>query len=205
MKGFTKKLLKFGFAGVLSLLAIVPSAVHAETASVDVTIPVTVEYAPDSDIPAKTVKLDTEFTLEPLEKAPAPEKGEAVVTGAGKAELGPVTFDVPGNYYYQLTAKLAKGAHNEAIDEKLIVRVTVVNDDKGGLSSVVTAYHSQDEASSDKGKVDTKFLIHYTAPKDPAKTDGTHTSVYNQPGLYMIALGAALLILIGVARRSKAR
>lgn len=205
MKGMLKKILKFGFAGALSLLAIVPSAAYAETAAIDVKIPVTTEYASDSDIPAKTVKLDTKFTLEPLEGAPAPAVSEVSISGAGKSELGPVSFSVPGNYYYQLTAKLAKGEHNEAIDEKLIVRVTVVNDNKGGLSSVVTAYHSQTDASSDNGKVDTKFVIHYTAPKPSKPADGTHTSVYNQPGLWVIVAGAALFILIGAARRSKAR
>lgn len=206
MKEIFRKLFKIGFAGALSLLAIVPSAVCAETSAIDVKIPVTTEYAPDSDIPAKTIKLDTKFTLEPLEGAPAPAVSEVTISGAGKSELGPVSFSVPGNYYYQLTAKLAKGEHNEAIDENLIVRVTVVNDNKGGLSSVVTAYHSQTDASSDNGKVDTKFLLHYTAPKEPSKpADGTHTSVYNQPGLWLILGGLALFILIGAARRSKAR
>lgn len=204
MKGVFKKLLKFGFAGALSLLAIVPSAAHAAESSIDVEIPVTTEFAADSDIPAKTVKLNTNFELVPLDEAPAPEVAKLYIPGAGKGQLGPITFTVPGNYYYQLTAKLEKGENNDPIDETLIVRVTVVNDANGGLSSVVTAYHSQADASVDNGKVDTKFQIKYKKPPEK-KAETTKTSVYNQPGLWILIGGCALFILIGAARRSKAR
>ncbi|WP_297567431.1 hypothetical protein [uncultured Faecalibaculum sp.] len=214
MKGILKKLMRIGFAGALSLLAFAPSAVMAQESTVDVQIPVSTEFAETSDQPASTVKLTTDFKLEPLGGAPAPAAAQVSVDGAGKASLGPVTFSAPGNYYYQLTASLAKGENNSDLDEKLIVRVTVVNDDKGGLSSVVTAYHSQSDASSDNGKVDTTFYIEYKAPKspapsstarDPKKASQTKTSVYAQPGLWILLGGAALLILIGLGKRSKAR
>lgn len=214
MKGILKKLMRIGFAGVLSLLAFAPSAVNAQEPTVDVQIPVTTEFTENSDKPADTVKLTTSFKLEPLGGAPAPATAEVSIDGAGKASLGPVSFSTPGNYYYQLSAGLAKGDNNSELNEKLIVRITVVNDDKGGLSSVVTAYHSQSDASSDNGKVDTMFLIEYKAPQSPAKpttsqgpkkAEKTKTSVYAQPGLWILIGGAALLILFGAGKRSNAR
>lgn len=214
MKGMLKKLMRIGFAGALSLLAFAPSAVMAQEPTVDVQIPVTTEFTETSDKPADTVKLTTSFKLEPLDGAPAPATAEVSIDGAGKASLGPVSFSAPGNYYYQLSAGLNKGENNSGLDEKLIVRVTVVNDDKGGLSSVVTAYNSQADASSDNGKVDTAFFIEYKAPKspaqptttrDPKKAQKTKTSVYAQPGLWILIGGAALLILLGAGKRSKAR
>ena len=214
MKGMLKKLMQIGFAGALSLLAFAPSAVNAQEPTVDVQIPVTTEFTENSDKPADTVKLTTSFKLEPLDGAPAPATAEVSIDGAGKASLGPVSFSAPGNYYYQLSAGLNKGDNNSGLDEKLIVRVTVVNDDKGGLSSVVTAYRSQSDASSDKGKVDTAFFIEYKASKsptqpttarDPKKAQKTKTSVYAQPGLWILIGGAALLILLGAGKRSKAR
>ena len=79
---------------------------------------------------------------------------------------------------------------------------------------MVTAYRSQSDASSDKGKVDTAFFIEYKASKsptqpttarDPKKAQKTKTSVYAQPGLWILIGGAALLILLGAGNRSKAR
>ncbi|WP_289219552.1 hypothetical protein [Faecalibaculum rodentium] len=214
MKGILKKLMQIGFAGALSLLAFAPSAVRAAGESVSVTIPVSTEFTQDSDEPAPSIQLTTNFLLEPLDGAPAPAAGQVSIEGAGKSGLGPVTFTQPGNYYYQLSASLANGENNSDLNEKLIVRVTVVNDEKGGLSSVVTAYNSQSDASSDNGKVDTAFFIEYKAPKKPTasttaqgpkKAAKTKTSVYAQPGLWILLGGAALLILIGAGKRSKAR
>lgn len=207
MKGILKKILKFGFAGALSLLAIVPSAAHAEeSATTTAVIPITTEFAADSDTPPTTVKLNTYFELEPLDGAPAPEVLKFYIAGAGKAEFGPMTYTVPGNFYYRLTAKLSKGTNNDPIDETYYVRVTVYNSDNGGLANTVTAYRSQTAAEDGKepAKAPLVSQIKYKAP--PAKkAETTKTSVYNQPGLWILVGGFALFILAGAAKRSKTR
>lgn len=217
MKSIISKMLRFCFAGALSLLAFLPCAVYAQSAGINVEIPVSTELAKDSDNPAGNIRLVTAFELQPLEGAPAPKVSQVSVDGIGSGKLGPLTFEAPGNYYYLLTAKLDKGAHNEAVDEQLIVRVTVTHDSEGVLSSVVTAYRNQDEAAADQGKVNTVFDIHYQAPtptkpntqgtdrEQPKKADTLNTGADGQFGLWILIGGSALLLEIGASKKSKAR
>ncbi|WP_302593781.1 hypothetical protein [Faecalibaculum rodentium] len=222
MKGMLKKLMRIGFAGALSLLAFAPSAVMAQEKSVQIEIPVTTDFSDDSDIPANTVKLTSTFKLEPVDSAPAPAINEISIDRDGKAKFGAITITRPENYYYKLTGTLDNGTNSEASSVTRIVRIGVENDNADGLRYVAQAYLSMEDAVADKAaapvnpedKPDTKFLITYKEPKsptptptprDPKKAAKTKTSVYAQPGLWILIGGAALLILIGAGKRSNAR
>ena len=222
MKGILKKLMQIGFAGALSLLAFAPSAVNAQEKSIQIEIPVRTEFSDDSDTLANTVKLTSTFKLEPLDGAPAPaEPKDISIDGTDKSKFGAITITEHGNYYYKLTGTVDNGPNSDATNVTRIVRIGVENDEEDGLRYRAQAYLSMEDAVGDKhapmnpeDKPDTAFLITYRepqsptptpTPRDPKKAQKTKTSVYAQPGLWILIGGAALLILLGAGKRSKAR
>mgnify|MGYP001039287390 CR=1 FL=1 len=82
------------------------------------------------------------INLAPLDGAPAPAQTSQTVVKSGTAKFGPLTYTVPGDYYYTLS-ETAGSVQNVTYDTKTYtVMVRVINDQKApeGLAAAVTGW-----------------------------------------------------------------
>lgn len=159
---------------ILMLLAVLTTPVNAYSNQAVVTIPVTTVWSQFSDRPYKEDSFVSAFVLTPLDGAPAPETGAISIKGAGKGELGPIVYNLPGDYYYRLDGSV----NNKKETVSMTIRVTIINGEDG-LASIVTAYDSSEDALEGVEKNDLVFELYYKKgcpscdpPTKPDKPNG---------------------------------
>lgn len=188
---------------VLMLLAVLTIPVSAFSTRTEVVIPVTTAWAKNSDRPAKESSVVSEFTLTPLDGAPAPASGLVRVNGAGKGEFGPIAYELPGDYYYRLDGKL----DNQKESVSMTVRVSVINNKDGGLDSVVTAYDTASKAEQGVEKQDTVFELTFKLPSgtntnNQTKGKPVNTGANSDLKVWLLLAIAAIMLTIGFRRLS---
>lgn len=216
----TQKLINLLLLPLLFAVLLVPKQVFAEGSSCKASIPVKVEVSGE-EIPEG---MEYKVTLKAVSsEAPMPKKTSVTIKDEGKAEFGPITYTVPGDYTYEISQKAGK-KENFTYDKKTYtVTIRVVNDAKGGLKAEVWAVKD-----GSKNKTDTiKFQNKYKAPSDPGNSKHHHSGNSSDPApaapqsvlsilaprtgdnsnlmLWAVLLTASLLALIamGVVRRHR--
>lgn len=215
----TQKLINLLLLPLLFAVLLVPKQAFAEGSSCKAAIPVKVEVSGE-EIPEG---MEYKVTLKAVsQEAPMPKKTSVTIKDEGKAEFGPITYTVPGDYTYEISQKAGK-KENFTYDKKTYtVTIRVVNDEKGGLKAEVWAVKD-----GSKNKTDTiKFQNKYSTPSDPGKSGHHHSGGSSDPTpaapsvlsilaprtgdnsnlmLWAVLLTASLLALIamGVVRRRR--
>ena len=142
---------------VLAVLAVPTMAYAAEPCSVS--IPVQIEVS------GTRVPEDQQYRLQ-LEgvtpQAPMPEETELTMTGAGQVSFGPIVYEAPGDYQYEVRQN-SEAAQYFVFDESVYrITVRVLRDENDQLSSLILAYN---EAVGESQKVDgLTFTNQYTRP-----------------------------------------
>ncbi len=142
---------------VLAVLVVPAMAYAAEPCSVS--IPVQIEVS------GTRVPEDQQYRLQ-LEgvtsQAPMPEVTELTMTGAGQVSFGPIVYEAPGDYQYEVRQN-SEAAQYFVFDESVYrITVRVLRDENDQLSSLILAYN---EAVGESQKVDgLTFTNQYTRP-----------------------------------------
>lgn len=194
---------------ILALLAL-PGMAFAEERGCTVTIPTYVEVTgtsslTDAEFEVVLAGLDTE--------EPMPEKSSSTVKGSGQVILGPMTYTVPGDYYYRISQKVGNAEGYTYDTAVYAVTVRVVNGEDGGLNAEVWAVK---DGGSDKVE-EILFSNAYKAPEDPKKPeepnkpaapttapqtgDQTHVRLFAA----LLALSVLVMILSGFRQSRKDR
>lgn len=189
--------------------------VGAAEAYTEVYVPVETKWA--QGIASSTVdnSVVSEFTLIPVDSAPAMQTSSLTLKGQAKGQFGPVRIETPGDYYYTLAGKV--GLEHKAVD--MTVRVCVTTS-QSGLNAVVTVYRNQQDAENDQGKSDLVFEVrpkktttdkpddkpgsNKPDSKKPDKKGGANTASASNL-FYWSLLGLGALILFVCSLRESAK
>lgn len=138
----------------------IPATAFAEGKSCSVTIPAEIQVT-GSSIPA-----DVEYKLvmeRVTENAPMPETAEAVRTGAGQVDFGPITYTSPDDYQYRIYQNSEAKNRFTYDDTVYLVTVRVTNSAtaEGGLASQIWITNEADESAKADSLL---FTNHYSRP-----------------------------------------
>lgn len=162
---------------LLSLLVVVllfRVQVFAYGESCTTYIPVEIEALGDS------VPLGIEYKIvikSEKEENPMPDIKEITIKDNGKAELGPMTYSIPGTYNYSVYQEVGTAEHLIYDSTVYTVTVCIVNDENGGLKPVIFAQKEGAEGKVDK-IIFTNSYDQETVPAEttePAETPETTT------------------------------
>lgn len=117
-------------------------------ASLLVTQAFAVDYACDSSIPVEvrvigtteTLDVAVTLTLTPDDSSnPMPDQTEISMTESGTGVFGPIHYTEPGEYHYTITQGNANDRKLVCSTKSYSVTIRVMNNEAGGLSSVIWA------------------------------------------------------------------
>lgn len=154
---------------VLAVFMVPTMAYAAEPCSVSIPVQV--------DVTGTRIPEDQQYRLE-LEgvtpQAPMPEAASLTMTGAGQAFFGPIVYEVPGDYQYEIRQNF-EAVENFVFDASVYrITVRVLWDENDGLSSLILAYN---EAVGESQKVEgLTFTNQYTRTSGGGGGGGGGTS-----------------------------
>lgn len=151
-----KNLLFHALVPAVLAVMMVPTPAYADelcTVSIPVTVEVTGTRVPED----QQYKLRLEGVTP---QAPMPETTELTMTGAGQVSFGPIVYEVPGDYQYEIRQD-SEAAEYFVYDESVYrLTVRVLRNEEEQLSSLILAYN---EAAGESQKVDgLTFTNQYT-------------------------------------------
>lgn len=215
----TQKIVSLLLLPLLFAVLLIPGRASAKESACKISIPAEVEVS-GKNIPEG---MEYKLTLKAVsEEAPMPGKTGVTIEDEGKAEFGPITYTVPGDYVYEVSQKAGTKEHFTYDKKIYTVTVRVVNDGNGGLKAEIWAVKDGSRNKTDS----ITFKNKYTAPSNSGESGHRHsgsssgTSADPQSVLSLLApqtgdtsglilwaslLAAALLGLIamGVIRRRR--
>lgn len=174
--------------------------VCAKEYSCSVSIPVEVGVTGESIPQGKNYQV----VLEAVSNgAPMPEKTTLSVQNGGKAEFGPIIYDIPADYQYRIYQKCEEEKGFSYDQSIYLVTVRVINDEKGGLKAEVWATKEGSNKKMEKIKFENKYQIpdspgkqeepsEYTVLAQPKTGDSTNTVLW----ISCAAVSLTVLLLI---------
>ena len=165
---------KATFLVIALILAMLPAAaLAAET--VEVSIPVTIHVTGEAPKPAERYTV----TLQGMEDPPMPAETTLTITGEGTAQFPAIGYTMPGVYQYtvsQVSGDHARGSYDTTV---YTVKVTVTNDEEGGLVASVTLRAGEEDEKLDAVEFHNSYA---PVPPTPEETSLTVLKVWSDSG-----------------------
>lgn len=183
------------------IFVMVPCMVSAKENQCSVTLPVQIEVTGDK------AKEAEEFEIVLKNKdvdAPMPEVVIKTTKGAGEISFGPMNYNIPEDYQYEIVQKKGQDEHWVYDDTKYEITVRVVTNADGELVSKVWAAKNGSLEKCEK----ITFVNHYETPAVPTvptstPQTGDSSSIRLYVGMMAASLFSMLMILCMGSRHFK--